>query len=81
MALICRNLPFFSNGCRVEKKVDADVAAKASVQKEKKGLDKLLADIQGPGTLSTVGKSHMDWEAYKQEKGIEEDLQVATKDG
>lgn len=56
---------------------------KAAIQKTgaKKGLDTVLDTIKGPKTVSTVAKSSMDWDVYKEKEGLEEDLQAAAKDG
>ena len=48
---------------------------------EATGLEKVLADIKGPTGVSTVAKSNIDWENYKEEKGLNDDLKEASKDG
>jgi hypothetical protein len=56
-------------------------AAKAAKSGPKGGLDKVLQDIKGTESISTVTKSSYDWDTFKQEKGLEEELAQATKDG
>jgi hypothetical protein len=46
-----------------------------------KGLDSVLDSIKGPKTISTVSKSSMDWEVYKDKEGLEDDLAKASKEG
>ena len=46
-----------------------------------KGIDQVLSTIKGPRLVSTVAKSSMDWDVYKEKEGLEEDLQAAAKDG
>ena len=67
----------------IEREVDANSQFAQEHQKKQKktGLDKLLDDIKGPQNLSTVGKSNMDWKDYKKEKGLDEELEIAAKDG
>jgi hypothetical protein len=45
------------------------------------GLDGVLNTLKGPKLVSTVAKSSMDWDVYKEKEGLEEDLQAAAKDG
>ena len=44
------------------------------------GLDQVLSDIKGPQSISTVLKSSVDWENYKEEEGLQDQL-VEKKDG
>jgi hypothetical protein len=56
--------------------------AGASAPKKATGaLDKVLSDIKGPQAISTVAKSSYDWESFKEEENLEDDLAKATKDG
>lgn len=59
------------------------MSAKKAPKKNKPtgGLDQVLEAIKGPQTVSTVAKSSMDWENYKEQEGLEEDLEKASKDG
>jgi hypothetical protein len=61
----------------------SNVEAKAASKKmsAKQGLDVVLDNIKGPKAVSTVTKSSMDWDVYKEKEGLEEDLQVAAKEG
>mmetsp|Transcript_25401 Transcript_25401/g.42356 ORF Transcript_25401/g.42356 Transcript_25401/m.42356 type:complete len:280 (+) Transcript_25401:37-876(+) len=45
------------------------------------GIDSVLDTIKGPKLVSTVAKSSMDWDVYKEKEGLEEDLAAASKDG
>jgi len=44
-------------------------------------LDGVLDSIKGPKTVSTVSKSSMDWDTYKEKEGLEDELSKAAKDG
>lgn len=44
-------------------------------------LDKTLELLKGPKAVSTIAKSSMDWDNYKEENKLEDDLAVAAKDG
>jgi hypothetical protein len=50
-------------------------------QKSKSSIDKALDAIKGPKAISTVTKSSVDWQNYKEKEGLEEDLAKATKNG
>lgn len=56
-------------------------SAADSATQETKGIDQVLSTIKGPKLVSTVAKSSMDWDVYKEKEGLEEDLQAAAKDG
>ena len=45
------------------------------------GLDKVIEDIKGAKTISTVNKSSIDWENFKEKEGLESDLAIASKSG
>lgn len=63
---------------------DQPNASKSSIggnKKQDSSLDKVLEDIKGPQALSTVSKSSMDWDSYKDKEGLEEDLADAKKEG
>ena len=45
------------------------------------GLDSVLDTLKGPKVVSTVAKSSVDWDNFKEEKGLDEDLSTAAKDG
>lgn len=44
-------------------------------------LDAVLETLKGPKVLSTVTKSSMDWDNFKEKEGLEDDLAAASKDG
>lgn len=60
---------------------DAQAAEKSKKKGAGGGLDSVLSTIKGPKAVSTVLKSSMDWDVYKEKEGLEEDLQAAVKDG
>ncbi|CAM9428998.1 unnamed protein product [Discosporangium mesarthrocarpum] len=41
----------------------------------------MLAALDAPKNISTVAKSSMDWDNYKEEEGLEEEMSKVTKDG
>jgi hypothetical protein len=69
----------------VKRKLDNDVVVPESsdapddvtnvVQEKPKGLDFLLQELNGPGKLSTVAKTSADWESFKAETGVEDELE------
>lgn len=59
----------------------ADSASQDKSKASSKGIDQVLNTIKGPKLVSTVAKSSMDWDVYKEKEGLEEDLQAAAKDG
>uniref|UniRef100_K3WLG7 BCNT-C domain-containing protein n=1 Tax=Globisporangium ultimum (strain ATCC 200006 / CBS 805.95 / DAOM BR144) TaxID=431595 RepID=K3WLG7_GLOUD len=65
----------FSWLCSVSKTVNP--AAKASA----KGIDQVLASLDAPKKVSTMEKTSMDWDKFKEVEGIEEELHQYTKDG
>ena len=44
-------------------------------------LDSVLESLKGPKTISTVTKSSIDWDNYKEQEGLQDMLQVAAQDG
>lgn len=48
---------------------------------EKKGLDKVLESLDEPKKVSTMEKSSLDWDKFKEKEGIEDELTHYTKDG
>ncbi|GLD96408.1 hypothetical protein PINS_up005091 [Pythium insidiosum] len=59
----------------VSKKVA--VTAKSGSQK----LDQVLASLDAPKKVSTMEKSSIDWDKFKEQEGIEDELTQYTKDG
>jgi hypothetical protein len=55
--------------------------ASAAGSSKESALDKLINGLNGPNKVSTVEKTSYDWDKYKQEKGIEEDVEQYTKNG
>ncbi|CAH0493387.1 unnamed protein product [Peronospora farinosa] len=49
--------------------------------KKEKGLDKVLDALVEPKKVSTIEKSSLDWDKFKEKEGIEEELTQYTKDG
>ena len=61
---------------------DARRAAAAREKAERSdGIDGALAAISRPSAVSTVKKSSVDWDAFKEESQLGEELEQATKDG
>ena len=48
---------------------------------EKKGLDRVLDALNEPKQVSTIEKSSLDWDKYKEKECIEEELTQYTKNG
>ncbi|DAZ96479.1 TPA: hypothetical protein N0F65_008346 [Lagenidium giganteum] len=47
----------------------------------KPALDQVLASLDEPKKVSTMEKTSMDWDKFKTDEGIEDELQQYTKDG
>jgi hypothetical protein len=62
---------------RVKRKVNAsDTAASLpSDQTKPQGIDSLLQELNGPGKLSTVAKTSADWDSFKQDAGVEDEIE------
>jgi len=58
-----------------------DLTVKKDRSTAPSGIDKVLDTIKGPKVVSTVAKSSMDWDVYKEKEGLDEDLSAAAKDG
>ena len=56
-------------------------ATAARLGKKEKGLDKVLGALVEPKKVSTIEKSSLDWDKFKEKEGIEEELTQYTKDG
>lgn len=37
--------------------------------------------MKGPKAVSTIAKTSIDWDNYKEQEGIEDDLNTAAKEG
>ncbi|KAF4316371.1 hypothetical protein BBO99_00008611 [Phytophthora kernoviae] len=46
-----------------------------------KALDKVLASLDEPKKVSTMEKSSLDWDKFKEAEGIDDELKQYTKDG
>lgn len=44
-------------------------------------IDQVLAEITGPKAISTVTKSSLDWDTFKEVERLDDDLAAAGKDG
>ena len=60
---------------------DGEPTTSTAPRKQQVGLDKVLEELQGPKTISTVAKSSIDWENFKEAEGLEDELLKAQKDG
>ncbi len=67
------------NSVRVTKNAEKSDAITATANKT--NLDELIETLKGPKTISTVTKSSMDWSTYKEEEGLQDTLQAASKEG
>jgi len=45
------------------------------------GLDSLVASMKEPKKVSTMEKTSIDWDSFKEKEGIEDELKQYTKDG
>ena len=43
-------------------------------KEETKGIDSLLLKMEGPSKISTIAKTSVDWDVFKEKIGMEEDL-------
>lgn len=53
----------------------------AAAKSSAKGIDQVLASLDAPKKVSTMEKTSMDWDKFKEVEGIEEELHQYTKDG
>ncbi|GMF46875.1 unnamed protein product [Phytophthora fragariaefolia] len=53
----------------------------AAEEKDRKGLDKVLEALDEPKKVSTMEKTSLDWDRFKEDEGIDEELTQYTKDG
>eukprot|EP01034_Spumella_vulgaris_P027901 gene27901-34685_t len=58
-------------------------AASSTVQAKKptSSLDSVLDLMNGPKAVSTMAKTSLDWDVYKEQEGIEDELAGAAKEG
>lgn len=54
---------------------------KTNFAKPSSSLDNVLDTIKGPKVVSTVSKSSMDWDSYKDKEGLTDELSKAAKEG
>jgi hypothetical protein len=81
--LISNRIPWYLCN-RVEKTVVANAYSQAASKPSSSTsstLDSVLETIKGPKTVSTVSKSSMDWDSYKDSEGLNDELAKASKDG
>lgn len=68
--------------CRVQKVVSVSKAEERPAdQAADTQLDKVLQQMKGPKAISTVTKSAIDWDQYKEKEGLSDDITAAAKDG
>ncbi|GAB9464898.1 hypothetical protein Gpo141_00002320 [Globisporangium polare] len=66
----------------VEYSVSKTVRSSAGAAgKAASGLDQVLASLDAPKKVSTMEKTSLDWDKFKEVEGIEDELQQYTKDG
>eukprot|EP01038_Epipyxis_sp_PR26KG_P013491 gene13491-18101_t len=56
-------------------------SGQAAVTATGSALDNVLDKIKGPKAVSTIAKSSIEWDNFKDQQGLEDDLAVAAKDG
>lgn len=67
---------------RIKKTVTVRDAKAARAEKAPaSALDSALSEIQGPKAMSTMTKSSLDWDNFKEKQGLEEELETAGQDG
>ena len=47
----------------------------------KSSIDKALEALKGPKAITTMSKSSVDWENFKEKEGLEDELALAAKNG
>jgi hypothetical protein len=67
--------------CRIKKKVTTTSSQEQGKAPPASALDSALSEIQGPKAMSTITKSSIDWDNFKEKEGIEEELETAGQDG
>lgn len=76
---------FFLNSVTKTLTAGTKEAAEHERQQEAKkhttNLDNVLASITKPTTISVTTKTSKDWDKFKADQGIEDELAQATKDG
>ena len=72
---------FAGQSITIERTVKAGATNKQVNSSALSSLDKALAAIKGPETVSTVAKSSSDWDNFKEKEGLEDELSVAQKEG
>lgn len=66
----------------VTKTVSGSSAVKNDLNKKKSsGIDSVLEEMKGPKAVSTIAKTSIDWDNYKEQEGLEDDLNAASKEG
>ena len=70
-----------SNGTTNSTTAAATTAAASSDLTPGPSIDSVLDALKGPKTISTVAKSSVDWNNFKEEEGLEDSLMHAGKDG
>eukprot|EP00794_Sanderia_malayensis_P019110 gene19110-21027_t len=73
-------------GLAVESKNDNATPSKVSIEasgskKRSGGLNSVLGTIEKKQKLSTLEQSKQDWESFKKDQGIQDDLRTNAKDG
>lgn len=57
------------------------VSKTVAAGKAASGLDQVLASLDAPKKVSTMEKTSLDWDKFKEVEGIDDELQQYTKDG
>ena len=76
---VSETVKFAGQAISVQRTVLSESAPSAASVSSSQGLDKVIDEIKGPKTISTVTKSSMDWDTFKEKEGLEDDLATAAK--
>ena len=76
---VSETVKFAGQTISVQKTVMSDNKPSTAAAAPSQGIDKVIDDIKGPKAISTVTKSSLDWDNFKEKEGIEDDLATASK--
>ena len=57
------------------------ISRRCGSKQSKNALDAMVAATDDPKKISTIEKSSLDWDKFKEEKGLTDELKQYTKDG
>lgn len=76
---VSETVKFAGQTISVQKTVMSETKPSTSAAASSQGIDRVIDDIKGPKAISTVTKSSLDWDNFKEKEGIEDDLATASK--